>query len=136
MKNFFFLIIILVLSNNISAKDIEGKWLFKTIQSSKKTSVKNLKPIKEGDFMLIEKDGSFKYELKEIGLNAEGNWKIEKDLLLLDYTLPKDTIRTYKISLSKNTLVLNENYINFSFEREVLNPIQTSGISIKSNSAP
>ncbi len=132
MKKFFFLIIILVLSNNISAKDIEGKWLFKTIQSSKNTSVKNLKPIKEGDFMLIEKDGSFKYELKEIGLNAEGNWKIEKDLLLLDYTLPKDTIRTYKISLSKNTLVLNENYINFSFEREVLNPIQTSGISIKS----
>ena len=82
--------------------------------------------------MLIEKNGSFKYELSSAPLQAEGNWKLKEDILTLRYTIPNDTIRNYKISFSENKLVLNENGINFSFQKAEFGTIDANGFSINS----
>ena len=61
--------------NVIGAQNIEGKWLFESICFENNDNQNNLKPIAEGDFMLIEKDGAFKYELSSIPLQAEGDFR-------------------------------------------------------------
>ena len=130
MKKIILSFYLLFAFNLIGAQNIEGKWLFESIRFKNIDIQKDLKPIAEGDFMLIEKDGAFKYELSSIPLQAEGNWKLKEDILSFQYTSPNDTTRYYKISLSENTLVLNENGINFSFQKAEVVPIATSGFSI------
>ena len=54
-----------------------------------------------------------------------------ENYLSLNYNLPKDTIRNYKIMIDKSSLVLNENGINFSFNKpDLKSTTPTSGINI------
>ena len=59
---------LLSIFNSITAQNIQGEWLFKSIRHNVDYDQENLKPIAEGDFMLIEKDGTFKYKLTRIPL--------------------------------------------------------------------
>ena len=61
MKKLLVIISLLFFSNlNLFSIDIKGKWLFKSIKYTKDSSDKNLIPISNGDYMLINEEGKFK----------------------------------------------------------------------------
>ena len=132
MRKIFLLITLFALSISSFSQDIVGKWDFDYILADSAETGENLKPISEGDFMQINEDGSFNYTLAAIPLEANGSWKLSENTLTLNYKTPSDTIRFYNTTVSKNALVLSENGINFSFQREVVAPRATSGFSISS----
>ena len=134
MKKICLFIIFVLCSLFTFSQNIEGKWLFDYIHSDLKvdSTGQDLKPIADGDFMLINEDGTFEYALSAVPLKANGNWTLNKFALSFNYTEPKDTIRNYSTTLTKTHLILSENGVNFSFQREVVVPIATSGFSISS----
>ena len=132
MRKILLLISFFTLSIFSFSQDIIDKWNFDYILADSAETGENIKPISEGDFMQINSDGSFNYTLAAIPLEANVSWKLSGNTLTLNYKNPDVTTRFYNSTLSKNTLVLNENGINFSFQREVVAPIATSGFSIPS----
>lgn len=132
MRKLFLLITFFSLSILSFPQDIVGKWNFDRILADTVQIGENLKSILEGDFMQINANGSFNYTLAAIPLEANGSWELSKNILTFNYKTPSDTTRFYNITLLENTLVLNENKINFSFQRAVVAPIETSGFSMNS----
>jgi CNT family concentrative nucleoside transporter len=132
MKKIYLFIIFVLCSIFSFSQDIVGKWNFDSILADSTGIGENLKPIAEGDFMQINEDGSFNYTLTAIPLEANGSWELSENTLTLNYKNPSDTTRFYNITVSKNTLVLNEDGVNFSFQRDIVAPIATSGFSITS----
>lgn len=129
LKRYLLLLTLLITSVSF-AQNIEGKWLFESIRFEQDTTTQDLKPIAEGDFLLVNSDGSFSYELSEIDLKAFGKWELSENTLSFKYTLPTDTIRFYKIILTETGLVLNENGVNFSFKKESkISPSESTGLS-------
>lgn len=110
-------------------QSIEGEWSFNYILPDSITQGENLKPISNNDKMFFSNDGIFYYKIKSENLHAKGYWKLEENLLILDYNLPKDTIRSYSVSLTNESLILNENRINYAF---VKNKASSIGFSISS----
>jgi len=110
-------------------QSIEGEWSFNYILPDSITQGENLKPISSDDKMFISNDGTFHYKIKNANLHAKGNWKLEENLLILDYNFPEDTIRSYSISLINESLILNENRINYAF---VKNKVKSISFSISS----
>ena len=99
------------------SQNIQGQWFFKNIVADSDSN-NNLKHISDDDFMLINNDGSFKYQISSIKLYAEGTWKIQEGVLIYNYTKPIDTTRSYNISVSGNQkMTLQENLINYNFVR-------------------
>ena len=66
MKKTCFLLLFTLFSIFSFTQTIEGKWLFESIRFEQDTTGKNLKPIAVGDFMLINSDGAFSYELSKL----------------------------------------------------------------------
>jgi len=133
MKKFIAPLCLLFSFNIIIAQNIAGEWLFESILLEDDYAQENLKPVSQGDFMSINKDGSFSYMLSSVPIHAKGSWELKEDTLSLNYTSPNDTIRYYKVSFSENILVLNENGINFSFkktEASLTNTFRSSASSL------
>ena len=105
-------------------QSIEGEWSFNYILPDSITQGENLKPISSDDKMFISNDGTFHYKIKKANLHAKGNWKLEENLLILDYNSPEDTIRSYSISLINESLILNENRINYAFVKNKVRSIE------------
>ena len=118
MRKIFFLILFNVFSIFLFTQNIEGKWLFESILSINNPEKENLKPISSDDYIIFESDKSFNYKISKINLFANGKWEIAENLLILHYSQPNDTIRKYKIKITKKDLILTENGINYSFEKE------------------
>ena len=53
LKRYFLLLTILISSVSF-AQNISQKWMFESIRLANDTSEKNLKPIADGDFMLLQ----------------------------------------------------------------------------------
>lgn len=102
-----------------SSQEIIGKWQFENISAIGNNE--SLKEIGSDDYLYILDDGTFNYNIESTSLIAMGKWTIENNTLKLTYELPKDTIRNYKTSIDKSSLILTENQINYSFERESIN---------------
>ena len=132
MRKFYLFLVFWIFSIFSFSENIIGIWDFDYVLPDTIETGENLKPISEGDAMQINDDGSFHYEIAKAELIADGNWKLSGNILTLNYKNPSDTTRLYNITLLKNTLVLNENGINFSFQRAVVTPIETSGFTIPS----
>ena len=132
MRKIFLLLTFFTLSIFSFSQDIVGQWNFDYILADSAETGENLKSISEGDFMQINEDGSFNYTLTAIPLEANGSWELSENTLTLNYKNPSDTTRFYNINKKKNTLVLNEDGVNFSFQRDIVAPIATSGFSITS----
>lgn len=128
----FLTILFLCITSVSFAQNIQQQWLFESIRLANDSSGKNLKPIAEGDYMLLHEDGRFEYELSSIPMIAKGRWELEGDLLTYHYTEPSDTSRSYRITLSEHQLILEENGIHFSFKKAKLKPIESSGFSLTS----
>lgn len=117
MKKITSTILLLSLFLNSYSQNIQGQWFFKNITADSDTN-KSLKNISDDDFMLINNDGSFKYQISSIKLQAEGTWKTQEGALIFRYTKPIDTTRVYNISMSGNQkMTLHENKINYNFIR-------------------
>ena len=129
LKRYFLLLTILISSVSF-AQNISQKWMFESIHLANDTSEKNLKPIADGDFMLLHEDGTFEYELSSIPLIAKGNWELNNQLLTYHYTLPTDTSRSYNINISNTHLVLEENGVLFTFKAAKIEPQKRSGFSL------
>ena len=129
LKRYFLLLTILISSVSF-AQNISQKWMFESIHLANDTSEKNLKPIADGDFMLLHEDGTFEYELSSIPLIAKGNWELNNQLLTYHYTLPTDTSRSYNINISNTNLVLEENGVLFTFKAAKIEPQKRSGFSL------
>jgi CNT family concentrative nucleoside transporter len=114
-------------------QNITCKWNFKSILPDSIENGVGIKVISDGDAMQINEDGSFHYQITKENLIADGTWELRKNNLSLNYTLPKDTIRNYQITTSETSLVLNENGINYIFEKdEGTTIIATSGTTLTS----
>ena len=110
------------------SQEISKKWQFEHIRKTDDTT--NLRVIGEDDYMLINKDGSFEYEISSIPLKASGQWEVEDNILSFHYNYPSDTSRFYSIELSENKLLLQENGIDYAFKAlSYAQPIQ-SGFDI------
>ena len=129
LKRYILLLTIFITSASF-AQNINQKWMFESIRLANDTSEKNLKPIADGDYMLLHEDGTFEYELSSIPLIAKGNWELNNQLLTYHYTLPTDTSRSYNINISNTHLVLEENGVLFTFKAAKIEPQKRSGFSL------
>ena len=96
------------------SQELSKKWQFEHIRKTDDTT--NLRVIEENDYMLINKDGSFEYEISSLSLKASGQWEVEDNTLTFNYNSPSDSIRFYSIELSENKLLLQENGIDYAFK--------------------
>jgi CNT family concentrative nucleoside transporter len=94
-------------------QSIEKDWKFESIKNNSGVSLVNVNPT---DSFII-KDGAFNYSLlSKDSLVAKGSYIHQNNLLTLNYSLPKDTVRSYKIvEITDSILTLSENETIYSF---------------------
>ena len=94
-------------------QSIEKDWKFESIKNNSGVSLVNITPT--DSFSL--KDGEFNYSLlSKDSLVAKGSYIHQNNLLTLNYSLPKDTVRSYKIvGITDSILTLSENETIYSF---------------------
>ena len=94
-------------------QSIEKDWKFESIKNNSGVSLVNVNP--SDSFSL--KDGEFNYSLlSKDSLVAKGSYIHQNNLLTLNYSLPKDTVRSYKIvEITDSILTLSENETLYSF---------------------
>ena len=117
MRFCFFLVFALSFTKISAEENIFGTWSFEAIFNEKSNKNENLKPIGPKDFLKINLDNSFEYKIDSLELEAKGKFTIENDILVLNYTSPKDTIRLYKLSIQKDRMTLIEDDIIFEFKK-------------------
>ena len=117
MRFCFFLVFALSFTKISAEENIFGTWSFEAIFHEKSNKTENLKPIGPKDFLKINLDNSFEYKIDSLELEAKGNFTIENDILVLNYTSPKDTTRLYKLSIQKDRMTLYENDVIFEFKK-------------------
>ena len=117
MRFCFFLVFALSFTKISAEENIFGTWSFEAIFHEKSDKTENLKPIGPKDFLKINLDNSFEYKIDSLYLEAKGNFTIENDILVLNYTSPKDTIRLYKLSIQKDRMTFIEDDIIFEFKK-------------------
>ncbi|MEE2700273.1 MAG: nucleoside transporter C-terminal domain-containing protein [Bacteroidota bacterium] len=134
MKQLSLICVFAIITLFSNSQNIEGEWDFDYILPDSVKTGENLKPISAEDKMQIGADGTFHYEIIQSNLIANGKWELVENSLSFHYNLPKEMTRTYQIKTDENTLVLNENGIDYSFVKSDVKPriIATSGISISS----
>lgn len=94
------------------SQTLEQNWRFSSVEKEGKEIVK----INENDSFNL-KDGKFHYSLvAKDSLHAEGTYIHQNNLLIFNYTTPKDTVRYYNISkLTDSLLTISENNVQYSF---------------------
>ena len=94
-------------------QSIEKDWKFESIKNNSGVSLVNITPT---DSFSI-KDGEFNYSLlSKDSLIAKGTYIHQNNLLTLNYSSPKDTVRSYKIvEVTDSILTLSENETLYSF---------------------
>mgnify|MGYP001266418111 CR=1 FL=1 len=131
MRKPYLLFLVSFLSITTLSQDIIGNWNFNFILPDTLEVGENLIPISDDDKMQINADFTFDYEISEANLVAKGVWALEEGVLSLNYDLPIDTTRHYQISLTEESLILNENGTNYAFFKDAVN-IPTSGFTLSS----
>lgn len=108
---------LLLFAGSLQAKNnYEGKWMFQSITN---TTSDTLVSVTEADYMQLNPDGSFVYELAaKNNLLAKGNYEFVSDQFSFHYTLPKDTSRYYKLlDLTESQLRFQEDNVIFTFKK-------------------
>lgn len=122
IKILLLLLLSLGLGNTVSSQSIEGDWQFQAILNQAGDSLFH---IASSDVLSFSAD-SFNYQLEAKNLMASGKFSLVKDSLVFNYLAPSDTLRTYILSLSGDSLLsLEENQIRYLFKRPV---IRSTGI--------
>ena len=94
-------------------QSIEKDWKFESIKNNSGVSLVN---VNSSDSFSL-KDGEFNYSLlSKDSLVAKGSYIHQNNILTLNYSLPKDTVRSYKIvEITDSILTLSENETIYSF---------------------
>ncbi|CAL2089370.1 concentrative nucleoside transporter, CNT family [Tenacibaculum sp. 190524A05c] len=109
-----FSILLVFFSIVIQAQTIEKNWNFSSIENINKEGIVT---INKGDYFKL-KDGKFSYFLEnKDSLYAYGNYISQNNLLIFNYTKPKDTVRYYNIvELTNDKLTISEGDITYNFK--------------------
>tara|TARA_B110000003_G_scaffold259334_1_gene279234 strand:+ start:20226 stop:21968 length:1743 start_codon:yes stop_codon:yes gene_type:complete len=112
----YFVVILCFFSIIASSQTIEKEWKFESIINNVGDSVIE---INSNDSFSL-KEGLFNYSLvAKDSLVTRGNYTIKNNLLILNYNIPKDTVRYYNIiQLTDSLLTLSENNILYSFNSQ------------------
>ena len=144
MKKVLFLLLVCLFLGNSFGQSLEKEWTFSSIKNDSGEILFTVNS--ENDFFSL-KDGFFEYTLQaKNNLEANGNYILQNELLVLFYNKPRDTIRKYRISqITDSTLVLSENNVQYSFSKRALktthptfkktqehNIVAANGLTIKS----
>lgn len=100
--------------NHVSEREMAiGKWQFIEISANDSS----LYALIDTDFMDLNADSTFHYEISNANKTMNGSWKYEDHKLYLKYDKP-DTTRVFSIEiLSKHDLIFNENEKHFALKR-------------------
>ena len=88
-----------------------SKWYFSEIKSEKSSNTE----FKKSDYLLINSDNTFEYNISKKNLFAKGTWEITTNSIVFNYSLPSDTSREYLIDYTEDKLILIENNVNYIF---------------------
>lgn len=101
------------------SQSVENNWRFSAIEKDGAS----IFSIDESDVFYL-KDGKFNYSLvAKDSLTASGTYIVQNNLLIFNYTQPKDTVRYYNIiEQTDSTLVFSERDIVFKFTNKETNP--------------
>ena len=88
-----------------------SKWFFSEIKSEKSSNTE----FKKSDYLLINSDNTFEYNISKKNLSAKGSWEITTNSIVFNYSLPSDTSREYLIDYTEDKLILIENNVNYIF---------------------
>ena len=88
-----------------------SKWFFSEIKSEKSSNTE----FKKSDYLLINSDNTFEYNISKKNLFAKGSWEITTNSIVFNYSLPSDTSREYLIEYTEDKLILIENNVNYIF---------------------
>lgn len=110
-------IIILLIFLNISsyANDLSQKWWFTEINTKDNNISLEKTVFNNNDFLILNIDSSFSYQITDKKIYAKGTWAINNDLLSLDYSLPNDTLRFYNFKKTNDQLILSEGNKDYIF---------------------
>jgi CNT family concentrative nucleoside transporter len=109
---------------SVSADNISQKWFFSSITSNNTNNT----DFNSNDYLLIDSNNTFEYQITSLEVFAKGRWERQDDQISFYYDLPKDTTREYVISVLKKKLILTENNIDYCFSKEpsISNKIKSS----------
>jgi len=117
IKILLLLLLSLGLENTVRSQSIEGDWQFQAILNQHGDSLFH---IASSDVLSFSAD-SFNYQLEAKNLMASGKFSLVKDSLVFNYLAPSDTLRTYILNLSGDSLLsLEENQIRYLFKRPII----------------
>jgi len=88
-----------------------SKWFFSEIKSEKSSNTE----FKKSDYLLINSDNTFEYNISKKNLFAKGSWEMNTNSIVFNYSLPSDTSREYLIDYAEDKLILIENNVNYIF---------------------
>ena len=88
-----------------------SKWFFSEIKSEKSSNTE----FKKSDYLLINSDNTFEYNISKKNLFAKGSWEVTNNSFVFNYSLPSDTSREYLIDYTEDKLILIENNVNYIF---------------------
>ena len=110
-------IIILLIFLNISsyANDLSQKWWFTEINTKDNNISLEKTVFNNNDFLTLNIDSSFSYQITDKKIYAKGTWAINNDLLSLTYSLPNDTLRFYNFKKTNDQLILSEGNKDYIF---------------------
>ena len=110
-------IIILLIFLNISsyANDLSQKWWFTDINTKDNKISLEKTVFNNNDFLILNIDSSFSYQITDKKIYAKGTWAINNDLLSLAYSLPNDTLRFYNFKKTNDQLILSEGNKDYIF---------------------
>ncbi len=117
IKLLLLLVFSLGLTNTVISQTLEGDWQFQAILNQQGDS---LFSISDSDQLNFSAD-NFKYQLAAKKLMASGKFSQIKDSLIFRYLAPSDTLRSYRISFSGDSVLrLEENEIRYLFKRPIV----------------
>ncbi|MDT7832364.1 nucleoside transporter C-terminal domain-containing protein [Flavobacteriaceae bacterium S356] len=101
------------------SQSVENNWRFSAIEKGGKSIV----DVDASDAFYL-KEGKFNYSLvAKDSLKAEGTYILQNNLLIFNYTQPKDTVRYYNIiEQTDSTLVFSERDVVFKFSNKDVIP--------------
>ena len=110
-------IITLLIFLNISsyANDLSQKWWFSEINTKENNISLEKTVFNNNDFLILNIDSSFSYQITDKKIYAKGTWAINNDLLSLAYSLPNDTLRFYNFKKTNDQLILSEGNKDYIF---------------------
>lgn len=118
MKKYFLIFINLLFIFSAQAEEAptnwtnySSKWFFSEIKYEKSSNTE----FKKSDYLLINSDNTFEYNISKKNLFAKGTWEIATNSIVFNYSLPSDTSREYLIDYTEDKLILIENNVNYIF---------------------